>query len=113
MKWIFAVAAAVILGLTVSTVVMAVELTQLQGQVANIPAGPIGPQGASGEPGPEGPQGQQGPEGPRGPQGEQGPMGLEGPAGIDSGTLFGSYDLYCDSYFTGSISITLYNCREG
>ena len=45
--------------------------------------GPIGPEGAPGEPGPCGPAGEQGPEGAPGVDGECGPVGPEGSAGED------------------------------
>lgn len=74
-----------ILGLTVSTVVLAVQLTRLQNQVAAIPAGPQGP------PGPQGPEGPPGPTGPQGEQGPRGFMGLQGPEGPEGSGL----DYWC------------------
>lgn len=75
---IVVLAGVLILGLTVSTVVLTVQMTRLQDQVAAIPAGPQGPPGPQG---PEGPSGPAGPEGPRGPRGLEGPPGPQGEPG--------------------------------
>ena len=76
MKWLVGVTAALILALTASTVVLAVEVVQLQDRLEQVPAGPQGPPGPQGEPGPTGPAGSEGPAGPRGPQGPTGGQGL-------------------------------------
>jgi hypothetical protein len=107
---------AMLLGLSVSTVVMAVELTELENKVAEIPAdpqGPPGPDGPTGATGTVGPRGLQGERGPRGIQGEPGPRGPEG-TGFD---WWAEYDIECSSYYVnegwGPISsyIDLYDCE--
>lgn len=64
-----------LLALVGSTVVLAVEVTRLQDQLASMPAGPPGPVGPHGPPGPPGPEGLVGPRGLPGPQGPMGPEG--------------------------------------
>ena len=50
------------------------------------PAGPVGPPGSQGPVGPDGPAGSDGLVGPEGPPGSQGPVGPEGPPGKDADT---------------------------
>jgi Protein of unknown function (DUF1566)/Collagen triple helix repeat (20 copies) len=57
------------------------KVTQLQSQIAAIPAGPAGPQGPAGPAGPQGPAGADGATGPAGPAGPQGPAGADGATG--------------------------------